>query len=281
MQEINNFKPTKEFLVCIDSDGCAMDTMSIKHKTCFGPKFVDIYGLYDYREKVQKLWEDINLYTKTRGINRFQSLALALRTIHEQNICKLSCGFEVLEKWTKETSALSNDALYAEFEKTGNSELRLALDWSYAVNEAISALPDGKYAYNGVKDALVSMSDSADIVVVSSANSEALNREWQTCELTEHLSAMAGQEHGTKAFLISKLVEVGGYEKSHVLMVGDAMGDLRAAEKNGVLFYPVLAGCEEKSWKKLSDEAFGKFITESYGGEYQFERIREFEENLS
>ena len=34
------FKKKKDFLVCVDSDGCAMDTMDVKHKECFGPCLV-------------------------------------------------------------------------------------------------------------------------------------------------------------------------------------------------------------------------------------------------
>ena len=168
----------------------------------------------------------------------------------------------------------------AELEKTGNPQLRLALEWSYAVNEAITALPDGNYSYNGVKEALKEMSCSADIVVVSSANSEALEREWTTCGLTEHLSALFGQEPGTKAYLISKLKEIGGYDKNRVLMVGDAPGDLSAAEKNQVLFYPILAGKEEESWKKLLGEAVEKFLSETFAGEYQDACIQAFHDNL-
>jgi anti-sigma F factor len=138
MQNLSDFKPKKDFLICVDSDGCAMDTMNIKHKNCFGPKLVDVYGLSEYREQVQKLWEDINLYSKTRGTNRFQALVLTLRAIREQNICPLSHEFDVLEKWTEETTALSNSSLEAETEKTGNPQLRFALKWSYAVNEAIT-----------------------------------------------------------------------------------------------------------------------------------------------
>ena len=280
MQNLSDFKQRKNFLICVDSDGCAMDTMNIKHKNCFGPKFVDVYGLSAYREQVQNLWEDINLYTKTRGINRFQALALTLRTIREQNICPLSHEFHNLEKWTEETTALSNSALEAEFAKTGNPQLRLALEWSYAVNDAITALPDGNYSYNDVKEALEQMSCSADIVVVSSANSEALEREWKTCGLTEHLSALFGQEPGTKTYLISKLMEIGGYDKSRVLMVGDAPGDLSAAEKNQVFYYPILAGKEEQSWKRLIGEAVEKFFSGTFAGEYQDSCIRALHDNL-
>lgn len=280
MQNLSDFKPKKDFLICVDSDGCAMDTMNIKHKKCFGPKFVDVYGLSEYREQVQKLWEDVNLYSKTRGINRFLALVLTLRAICEQNICPLSHEFDVLEKWTEETTALSNGALEAEFAKTGNPQLRLALEWSYAVNDAITALPDGNYSYNGVKEALKQISSSADIVVVSSANSEALESEWQTCGLTEYLSALFGQEPGTKAYIISKLTEIGGYDKSRVLMIGDAPGDLRAAEKNQVLFYPILAGKEEHSWQKLLGEAVEKFLSGTFVDEYQNTCIRAFHDNL-
>ena len=41
MQELNIFQKQKDFLVCVDSDGCAMDTMDIKHFRCFGPCMVE------------------------------------------------------------------------------------------------------------------------------------------------------------------------------------------------------------------------------------------------
>ena len=30
----------KDYLLCIDSDGCVMDSMDIKHKNCFAPVFM-------------------------------------------------------------------------------------------------------------------------------------------------------------------------------------------------------------------------------------------------
>ena len=39
----------KEYLICIDSDGCAMDTMNSKHEQCFGPAMIEIWGLEDRR----------------------------------------------------------------------------------------------------------------------------------------------------------------------------------------------------------------------------------------
>lgn len=34
-KKLENFQKAKEYLICVDSDGCAMDTMDIKHIRCF------------------------------------------------------------------------------------------------------------------------------------------------------------------------------------------------------------------------------------------------------
>ena len=36
-----SFTPTHSFLVGIDSDGCAFDTMEVKHKDCFIPRIIE------------------------------------------------------------------------------------------------------------------------------------------------------------------------------------------------------------------------------------------------
>ena len=48
MQEIT---PKHDFLVGIDSDGCAFDTMELKHKECFIPNivnFMELQGVSKY-----------------------------------------------------------------------------------------------------------------------------------------------------------------------------------------------------------------------------------------
>ena len=120
-----------------------------------------------------------------------------------------------------------------------------------------------------------------DISVVSSANAGALQEEWKRCGLDRYVGALLGQEAGNKAFCISELMRVGGYAKSRVLMVGDAPGDLKAAEKNGVFYYPILVGKEEFSWQRLCNEAINKLIDGSFAGEYQEKLKREFFENLT
>ena len=40
MVDLKAFNKSKDFLICVDSDGCIMDTMDIKHFKCFGPCMV-------------------------------------------------------------------------------------------------------------------------------------------------------------------------------------------------------------------------------------------------
>ena len=37
---LDEFTKEHEYLICVDSDGCAMDTMNCKHLQCFGPCMV-------------------------------------------------------------------------------------------------------------------------------------------------------------------------------------------------------------------------------------------------
>ena len=63
-------------------------------------------------------------------------------------------------------------------------------------------------------------------------------------------------------------------------MIGDAPGDLKAAETNGVLFYPVIPGIEEESWTKLRDEGLEKFFAGTYAGSYQDKLLADFDAAL-
>jgi hypothetical protein len=72
----------------------------------------------------------------------------------------------------------------------------------------------------------------------------------------------------------------GRYSPDHVLMIGDAPGDLKAAKANGALFYPINPGKEEESWQRFYDEAYDRFINGSYASEYESALIAEFDTYL-
>ena len=272
------YKKKKDYLICVDSDGCAMDTMDIKHFRCFGPCMVEEWNLFKWENEILHRWNEINLYTMTRGINRFKGLAIALREINDtyQKIEEI----EVLEKWVTESKELSNGAIEHVVAENRSIILEKALAWSKSVNEKINALPfEMKKPYEGVKEALAFAHEYADIAIVSSANLEAVLEEWEVYGLLDYVDIVMSQNVGSKAFCISEMLKK-GYEKEHVMMTGDAPGDYDAAVKNGVLFYPILVRNEKVSWKEFCEKAVLKLYEGTYVGEYQSEKIIQFLDNL-
>ena len=73
-QGLCDFRPAHEFFVGIDSDGCAFDTMEIKHKECFCPNIIKWWDLQAVSKYAREAAEFVNLYSKSRGINRFPAL---------------------------------------------------------------------------------------------------------------------------------------------------------------------------------------------------------------
>ena len=274
---VSEFAPQKKFLVCVDSDGCAMDTMDIKHIRCFGPCMVDEWQLGQWQEEILKRWNAINLYTMTRGINRFKGLAMALAEISEKYTP--IGGIEDLVSWAEHAKELSNRAVAEEYDRTGKEVFRKALRWSEATNRAIDALPESeKRPFEGVAEGLAAMQEFADVAVVSSANREAVEAEWQRYRLLEHVDVLLCQDAGSKAHCIEGLLGK-GYDPHNVLMVGDAPGDKAAAERNGVYFYPILVRHEAESWRELRATGLSHFQGQTYAiyGEH---RNAEFLDNL-
>lgn len=175
---LESFQKKKEFLICVDSDGCAMDTMDIKHIRCFGPCMVEEWGLQEWEGPILSRWNDINLYTMTRGINRYKGLVMALKEINETYVP--IDGVETLEGWVENSDELSNPALEREICVNDSPILKKALSWSDKVNASINALPfEEKLPFEGVKEALEYAHELADVAIVSSANLQAVEEEWE------------------------------------------------------------------------------------------------------
>ena len=271
------FAKQKDYLICVDSDGCAMDTMDIKHFRCFGPCMVEEWGLEEWAEPILNRWNTINLYSGTRGINRFKGLAMALTDIDK--VYRPIEGVAELTAWAEHAPELSNQAI-AEAAKTAKGPaLAKALAWSKKVNAAIDALPESdKKPFPGVAEALAAAHKRADVAIVSSANREAVEEEWTRCGLLPSVDVLCCQDSGSKAACIAQL-KAKGYNPAHILMVGDAPGDQAAAGKNGVLFYPILARHEADSWAEFTAKALPALLSGSYGP-YGQEMAKRFEKNL-
>lgn len=272
-----DFQKEKDYLICIDSDGCAMDTMDVKHISCFGPEWIKTFSLEDYETEALAYWNKINLYSGTRGINRFKGLAMGLLEMSRRGV--VIDGLDGFVRWTQEAKELSNPALLAACQSVRNSCMEQALLWSIHVNLSITVLPRTEKPFPNVKAAMVEMEHCSDIAAVSSANGQAVEEEWTKHDLKRHTRVLLSQEAGSKAFCISELMKK-GYTPDKVLMVGDAPGDRDAAFINHVWFYPIVVRKEAESWQKLKEEAYPRLLSGTFDEAYQKELLEDFHKAL-
>ena len=281
MSIFDTFERKHDYLVCVDSDGCVMDTMNCKHFHCFGPCMVTEWGLEQWKDEILERWNVINLFSMTRGINRFKGLAMALKEI-DGKYTRIA-GVDALVHWADTAPALSNDGAAKAAAEAADEDAKLvltkALSWSKAVNAAIVELPEElKVPYAGAREGLAAAHAFADVAMVSSANRDAVEEEWGKFGLLEHTDIVLAQDVGSKAACIREMLKF-GYDVNKVVMVGDAPGDCDAAEKNGVHYYPILVNHEKESWDEAVAVAFGKLQSGDYAA-YGAEMKQKFLQNL-
>jgi hypothetical protein len=63
-------------------------------------------------------------------------------------------------------------------------------------------------------------------------------------------------------------------------MIGDAPGDLKAAQAQHCLFFPINPGDEAASWLRLLDEGIDRFLSGKFAGAYQQQLLEEFDRKL-
>lgn len=275
----DGFAKTKEYLICVDSDGCAMDTMDIKHIRCFGPSMVQEWKLWRWEREAEFYWNKVSLYSMSRGVNRFKGLYETLRYV-DTHMTPVE-GLSDLALFVNESKALSNPALQEYIEKTDSPILKKCLRWSETVNEEIRQLTaNDRLAFSGVAETLSMLSARADIVVVSSATPQALEEEWRTNDILKYVSLICAQDAGSKTYCIRRLLEK-GYDPEKAMMIGDAPGDRKAAAACGISFYPIEVRREVASWKELSEHAAEAFFAGNYRGETEERYIEAFEQNLA
>jgi phosphoglycolate phosphatase-like HAD superfamily hydrolase len=282
VQALKDLRPTQKHFIGIDSDGCVFDTMEIKHKECFTPMFIKHFRLQAASKYAREVWEFVNLYSKTRGLNRFPALVRALRLLATRPEVRARAvpGWDPrpLEEWIARETKLGNATLQREVDG-GNTALQTGLEWSIAVNRAIEDMVFGVPPFPLFRESLLRMTQHADVGVVSQTPTEALVREWAEHGIDSLVRFIAGQELGTKTEHL-QFAAAGKYPPHHLLMIGDAPGDQKAAKANRSLFYPIIPGAEEAAWKRFHDEALDRFLSGTYAGAYETERIREFEASL-
>jgi len=288
-QPLKDLQPQHKFFVGIDSDGCAFDTMGIKQRECFCPWLIAFFGLQPVAQAARECKDFADLFSKTRGANRHKTAKRIIAELLPTHPMVKQYGFDVPDyphyfQWVDDPNSLLSDAgLQQAIDKTADpeakKELEMVLQWSKRVNWAIGETVKGMPPFPFVRESLEKIAPKADVVVVSSTPLEALEREWAEHGIAKYVEVIAGQEMGKKAEHLKYATE-GKYDKTHILMMGDAPGDMKAAKANDVLFYPILPGDEVKSWKRFGDEAFDKFLDGTYAGDYEAKLIAEFDSYL-
>ena len=278
-QVLRDFQPKHDFFIGIDSDGCVFDSMEIKHKECFAPMFVKHHNLQAVSKYAREVWDFVNLYSKTRGANRFPALTRALNLLRDRPEVQARNvnvpSYPALDEWMELETKLGNATLAAEVEG-GNEGLAHIKVWSDGVNEQVADIVHGVPPFPLLRQTLEKALGQADMMVISQTPCDALEREWAEHDISKFVEIIAGQEMGTKTEHL-KFAAVDNYAADKILMIGDAPGDHKAAKANGVLFFPILPGREEDSWERLHGEALDRFFAGTYAGEYEEELFAEFD----
>jgi len=266
----------KDKVIFVDSDGTIMDSMTPKHEYAFGPAFVEIFGLEEFKDVVLKEWNRLNLYSLTRGVNRFEGCYLTLKFVND-NLKKIDI-LDDFKDFLDHSNEKSVNAIKKYIEKTGKTSLESVIKFSERTNELIIQCKDKVKPFMNAKLGLEMLSKKYTIIIISSANYEAVKDEWTKFDILKYADEICTQEMGTKKICIAKMLQK--YQPSHALMMGDALGDLDAAIQNAINFYPIKPQKEEESWKEFLDNYEKKFQTNTYVS-VQNDINKEFKEFLT
>ncbi len=282
--ELTGHTPKHNFLVCIDSDGCAFDSMEIKHKECFIPQIIKFWGLQPVSKYARDAAEFINLYSQWRGVNRFPALALTLDLLNDwpavqargSKIPKISN----LRNWIDTESKLGNPALEAYVAAhPEEKDMVKALAWSKEVNAIIADMVHDVPPFPLVRECLELANTKADCFVCSGTPQATLEEEWRNNDIRKYVFTIAGQEQGKKAEHIA-MANQDRYDVDNILMIGDAPGDMKAARANNAHFFPIIPGEEETSWEKLHAEGLPRFFANEYDKTYETALVEAFNAKL-
>jgi phosphoglycolate phosphatase-like HAD superfamily hydrolase len=285
---LKDFQPQAEFFVGLDSDGCVFDTMGIKQRECFCPWMIACFGLQPVAQAARECKDFADLFSRTRGANRHKTLKRIIAELLPAHPTVKARKFEVPQfpyyfAWVDDPGCVhSNDGLrraIAKAEGQARKELETALTWSERVDKAVAEIVQGIPPFPFVRESLQKMQGKADIAVVSATPGATLAREWDEHDLAKYVAVIAGQEIGAKALQL-QMATKDRYQENHVLMVGDAPDDLKAAKANNALFYPVNPGDEDASWRRFHNEALDRFLRGQYAGAYEKKLIEEFDRRL-
>ena len=93
----------------MDSDGCVMDTVRIKHSTVMCPELIRVFALDDYAEFITAAWDEINLHTITRASPGLRACGWCFDRLKNRGI--EIPGSEDIAAWVDTANELSTASL--------------------------------------------------------------------------------------------------------------------------------------------------------------------------
>jgi phosphoglycolate phosphatase-like HAD superfamily hydrolase len=258
--------------------------MDVKQKNHFHPLIIRYWGLEPVARQVRTAAEFVNLYSRWRGKNRYPNLLLTFELLHDWDEVRAAGvrlpDLTALRAYCASGLPLGHPSLQAEVARTRDPELQRLLDWSLAVSEDIDRNMPPAPPFPWALRALAKMQPHSDLIVVSQTPVAALVKEWTGHGMSHLVRLIAGQELGSKTEQIRRATG-GRYPAGRVLMIGDAPGDLVAAQENQAAFFPILPGHEDQSWQRFHEEAYDLFLRGAYAGPYAEQLIQTFQASLS
>lgn len=271
------FERRHGYLVCVNSGGCAMDSVAIRHSCCLGPALVEQWDLRRWSTPVLALWNDINQYSMTRGCDPFKALDLALQEVDAKYTP--IAGIGELTAWVNSGVPRNEDTLGVAAARGHSGILPKALAWWRTAKADIDSLPaDRLPPFPHVEEGLAAASEFADVVVISGTGRFIVTSLWSCWGLMRYVGAMMARDCGDTASCVAAMLRF-GYAPEHVLLVGDTPGDREAAARNGVRFFPIAVRHEGECWRDLRQEGFARLRDGSYPA-YEAERVAAFHRNL-
>jgi len=281
--DLKNHEPKHKFFVGLDSDGTVFDSMEVKHKDCYAGSLIRVFGLAAITHEIHEVWNFVNIYSNTRGTNRFKALILTfdyLRAFERIHSLKIELpNLKSLRKWVETSTSLSNDSLkqlIMEIPEKERKEIEGVLEWSEEVNRVVGATVFNLPPMEGALKAMDLLKDRVDLMVISNTPLDALQRDWQENNIVSNILYIGGQETGSKTEMLMAAAN-GKYRSDHILIIGDSPGDLTAAQNINALFFPILPTKEEYSWESFLSEGARRFLANRYNVSYQKEQIEGFE----
>jgi phosphoglycolate phosphatase-like HAD superfamily hydrolase len=263
----------KKYFIGIDSDGTAFDSMTIKHRKAFIPEMIKVWHLEEYAEKVFEICEYINLYSPTRGIDRFSGLKVTFDSFKAAGIPVPD--YSGIDGFLQNAGKLSNATLTDYLQEHDDAFLRDVLVWSKNADEVFQREVETLMPFEMVKPCLEKAVALADIAVISSASMQSLESDWKKDGLLDCVSKVYGQEFGNKKAQLKAATD-GKYENICKLMIGDAKGDLEAAVSAGAWFYPMIPGQENESWQLFYDKYLEIYLNGKFDNFVQNELLEKF-----